>query len=96
MKTFNIKYEIHLKDGNVIKDKEINVKKCEFGVEAQYKLENYLKKKYPNFKKIVVISCKEDVMSIFDDMFGKDGGPFGDMFNGLGDLTAGGAPFGKN
>ena len=56
MKTFNIKYEIHLKDGNVIKDKEINVKKCEFGVEAQYKLENYLKKKYPNFKKMVVIS----------------------------------------
>ncbi len=45
---------------------------------------------------MVVISCKEDVMSIFDNMFGKDGGPFGDMFNGLGDLTAGGAPFGKN
>jgi len=84
MKTYNIKYEIHLNDGSVIRDKEIKVKRCEMGVEAQCKLEKYLKKKYDNFKKLIVHSCNEDVMSMFDNMFTGDGNP-----------TAGGFPFGN-
>jgi len=80
MKTYIIKYEIHLKDGSVIRDKEMKVKKCTFGVEAQCKLEKYLKKKHDTFKKLIVQSCKEDIMSMFGDIF--DGGNFDNLFAG--------------
>jgi hypothetical protein len=89
MKTYSVKYEIYLTNGSVIKDKEMNVKKCTNGVDAQVKLEKYLKKKYDNFKQLIVQSCKEDTMSAFNDMFG-------DIFSGTGNPTAGGFPFGKN
>jgi hypothetical protein len=84
MKTYNIKYEIHLNDGSVIRDKEIKVKRCTISIEAQCKLEKYLKKKNDKFKKLVVHSCKEDIMSMFDD-----------IFPGTGIPTAGGFPFGN-
>jgi hypothetical protein len=85
METYNIKYEIHLTDGSAIRDKEMNVKNCTNGVGAQVKLENLLKKKYSNFKQLIVHSCKEDVMSMFNGMFG---------MGGDGSPTAGGSPFG--
>ena len=84
MKTYNIKYEIHLTDGSIIGDKEMNVKKCIFAFEAQCKLEKFLKKKYQNFKRLIVHSCNEDVMSMFNDLFPgcntAGGAPFGNMF----------------
>ena len=85
MKTYIVKYEIHLNDGSVIRDKEMKVKRCSMSVEAQCKLEKYLKKKYDKFKRLVVNSCEEDIMSMFDDMFN----------TGTGNPTAGGFPFGN-
>jgi hypothetical protein len=95
MKTYNVKYEIHLNDGSVISNKEMKVKNCSLGVEAQCKLEKYLIKKNSNFSKLVVHSCTEDIMSAFDGMFGDKANPFGNMFDGMGDFTAGGSAFGK-
>ena len=89
MKTYNVKYEIELTNDKIIHSKEINVKNCENGVHAQIKLEGYLKKKYSNFKKMVVHSCNEDVMSAFNEMFGN-------IMSGDGNPTAGGFPFGSN
>lgn len=82
-----IKYEIHLENGSIIKDKEIKVDCCESNVGAQIKLEKYLIKKYTQFKQLVVHSCSEDVMSMFDDILGGKG--FRNIF-------AGGSSFGKN
>ena len=55
MKTYIVKYEIHLNDRSVIRDKEMKVKRCSMSVEAQCKLEKYLKKKYDNFSIYAVI-----------------------------------------
>lgn len=38
------------------------VKNCSNSIIAQVKLEDYLKRKYPNFKQLVVYSCKEDFL----------------------------------
>lgn len=65
-----IKYEIFLDDGSSIKDKEIKVSNCASGVHAQVRLEDYLKRKYINFEKLVVLECKEDPASIFSDLLG--------------------------
>ena len=88
MKTYIVKYEIHLNDRSVIRDKEMKVKRCSMSVEAQCKLEKYLKKKYDNFKKLIVHSCEEDYLSSFTDQFGE-------MFGGTGNPPAGGFPFGN-
>lgn len=69
-KTFLIKYDIILKDGPNIFNKEIKIKNCMNAVHSQIRLEEYLKRKYINFKKLIVHSCKDDVLSIFEDMFG--------------------------
>lgn len=70
-----IKYEIVLDTGSKITDKEIKVNNCRSGVEAQVKLEDYLKRKYINFKQLIVHSCKitidvNDIFSNFGDIFG--------------------------
>ena len=46
-------------------------------VHAQVRLENYLKEKYINFKKLIVKECKEDFMGM-SDIFSQ----FGDIFGG--------------
>lgn len=52
-------------------DKEIKVKNCMSSVQAQVKLEEYLKKKYKNFKQLIVENCKEDfdILNMFEDIF---------------------------
>lgn len=76
-KTFIIKYEIILLDNSVIKDKEIKVKRCFNSIGAQCKLEDYLKKKYSSFNKLIVKSCEQDYM---DNIFGGNIDDFGDIF----------------
>jgi hypothetical protein len=77
-KTYVIKYEIILSDDSIIKDKEIKIKRCFSSVEAQCKLEKFLSKKYEKFKRQVVHSCDEDIISIFNNMFGNgSSNPFG-------------------
>ncbi|MCK9429825.1 MAG: hypothetical protein M0R17_07455 [Candidatus Omnitrophica bacterium] len=45
---------------------------------AKCKLEEYLKKKYDTFSKLVIYKCNRDVMGIFGDMFGMNkSNPFG-------------------
>lgn len=81
MGKFTIKYEIYFIDGSTLSNKEINVDHCFNILEAQCRLENYLKKKYPNFRQLVVFSCKPyDPIDngMFGDMFGKE---FGNLFN---------------
>lgn len=36
---------------------------------AKVKLEDYLKRKHKDFEKLVVVSCTEDIFSIFGDIF---------------------------
>jgi len=79
-KTYLVKYRVLLEDADPIEDKETKVKKCFSGVQAQIKLEGYLKKKYKNFKKLIVSECKEDIS--LENLFGQFGDQFGDLFAG--------------
>lgn len=59
---FNNKYESHI----------TKVKRCMSSLHAQVKLEDYLKKKYVKFEKLIVHKCKEDtqdIFNIFNDIF---------------------------
>lgn len=80
-KKFVIKYEIILEGASPLKDKEIKVDKCMSSFHAQVKLEEYLKKKYINFKQLIVHSCNEDYLSNLGD--------FGDIMNQFGDIFGG-------
>ena len=82
-KKYVLKYEIILEGADPIKGKEINIKNCFNEFNAKVRLEGYLKKKYVNFKSLVVTECKEDIMGIFGDMFSKDGN---DIFSQFGDI----------
>ena len=79
-KTYLVKYRVILEGANPIEDKEIKVKNSLSGVEAQIKLEGYLKKKYENFKQLIVSECKEDYD--LGNLFGGLGDNFGDLFAG--------------
>lgn len=79
-KKYVIKYRIIFDDGNTLENKEIKIAKCYTGVMAQIRLEDYLKRKYINFKKLEVTECKEDVS--LDDFFSQ----FGDIFGGMGNM----------
>ena len=81
MGKFTIKYEIYFIDGSKLSDKEINVDHCYNTLEAQCRLEDYLRKKYPNIRQLVVFTCKpydHIANGMFGDIFGKE---FGDLFN---------------
>jgi len=76
MKKYRIKYRVILEGASPLENKEIKIDKCMSSVHAQVRLEDYLKKKYINFKQLVVSECKEDLD--FDKIFTQ----FGDIFNG--------------
>lgn len=78
---FIIKYEILLEGASPLKNKEIKIDKCASSFHAQVRLEEYLKKKYSNFKQLIVHSCTKDYMSNLGDM--------GDIMNQFGDLFGG-------
>lgn len=69
-KTFIIKYNVVFNDDSSLLGKEIKIKNCTSKLHAQVRLEEYLKKKYSNFKQLIVNECTEDVMSMFGDIFG--------------------------
>ena len=78
-KKYIIKYEIVLEGADTLKGKEIKVDKCLSGVQAQVRLEDYLKRKYINFKQLIVIECKEELIDLFSQ--------FGDIFGGSGNFN---------
>jgi len=58
-KSYLIKYRIVLKD-KVVDDKEIKVKNVMDKLHAQVSLEDRLKKTYPDFLRLEIISCMPD------------------------------------
>jgi hypothetical protein len=76
MDKYILKYEEHFNDGSVFKDKEIKINNCLSELHAKVKLEQYLKKKHSNFNKLVITSCRKDIMGNFNDVFGN----FKDIF----------------
>ena len=75
-KKFRIKYKVLFTDGDSFENKEILISNCQGGVHAQVRLEDYLKRKYINFKQLIVSECKEE--NNFDDLMSQ----FGDLFAG--------------
>jgi hypothetical protein len=78
-KKYTIKYRIILEGSNTIEDKEIKIANCMSSIHAQIRLEEYLRKKYINFKALEVKKCEEsgifdgfssDIFSSFNDIFG--------------------------
>ena len=72
--TFVINYEVLLKDGTAIKDKEIKVKNKISELQAKISLEDYLKTKYQNFELLIITDCHEESF-------------FGDTTNLFGEIT---------
>lgn len=77
-KNYIIKYTAQAKNGVVLKSGTMRVKRKFSSIEAQVKFEEFLKKKYHNFGKLIVHSCTEDNLfsSIFGDAFNGNN-PFG-------------------
>ena len=83
MKTFVIKYEIQFQDGSGLLGKEIKVKNCLSSLQAQSRLEDYLKRKYSNFKALVVNHCSEDMESFLNGFAGNNPFVTNEKFNDL-------------
>lgn len=81
-KKYIIKYKIILEDSEPLDNKEIKISNCMSSFHAQVRLEEYLQKKYINFKKLIVYECKEDILAQFGDMFGSSN--FNDIFKRFG------------
>jgi hypothetical protein len=84
-KRYRIKYKVLLDGADPLEDKEIKIDNCMSGVHAQVRLEEYLKKKYINFKQLIVFECTEVMKTQFGDL----DGDFGDIFNQFGDIFGG-------
>lgn len=67
--TYVINYGIYFNNGDYESHK-IKVKNCMSEIHSKIKLEEYLKKKHPNFKQLVVYSCVQDFLGVYD-LFGK-------------------------
>lgn len=85
-KTYIIKYIAQDKIGRTIKKGEFKVKNKESSIQAQIAFEDYLKRNYLQFNKLIVHDCKEDIG--FDNLFGdkKNGdfdNPFGNIFGDI-------------
>ena len=71
-KTFIINYTVTSNQGKTLKsDGVIKVKACYTSLQAMVKLEQYMKRKYSYFGKLVVHSCKEEnpYLGFFNDLF---------------------------
>lgn len=65
-----IDYYIVLSTGTLY-NKQIKVKNKDNELIAKCSLEDYLKRKYGNaFKQLVITKCEEDIISIFNNFFG--------------------------
>jgi hypothetical protein len=73
MRTNNyiIKYKALDRDGCVLKEGKMLVKRRESSIAAQVDLEKYLNRKLSGFKRLVVIGCEVDnpMRSFFDGVF---------------------------
>lgn len=68
-----IEYTVRSKKGVVLKSGKMKVKNKGSGMEAQVKLEEFLKKRYSDFGRLIVYKCTEDTFSdIFGDIFGSN------------------------
>lgn len=74
MKNYIIKYTVKDLQGHVIKAGKMRAKNKENKFMAQVKFEEYLKRKHPDFERLIVHECYEDHMinNIFSDIFGED------------------------
>ena len=66
--TFKITYRLY-NCGSLVKEGTHKVKNRDRDIFAKIDLEKYLRKKY-DFDKMVVLSCEEDSLGSFNDMFG--------------------------
>jgi hypothetical protein len=71
MKTYKIEYGIYIK-GDKYESHTTKVKNCMSDLNAKIKLEEWLKKKYDNFDRLVVYKCNEDTLGGIFDFMGKD------------------------
>jgi len=69
-----ITYTLTLKDGSQHKDRKMIVKNCMSVLHGKIKLGDYLKRKNPSFKELIITDARED---IFGDT------PFGDTFRDI-------------
>ena len=78
MKKYELKYKVFLTNGDVL-DKETKIANCYDDLHAKIRLGEWVKKKYStNFSKLEIISCDQDIISAFTDLFGKgNSNPFG-------------------
>lgn len=68
---FTIKYTIYSINNQVLKEGTTKVKNCVNEFEAKCKLENYLKKKYPKFNKLVIHKCTDNsLLGMFENLYG--------------------------
>ena len=71
MKTYIIDYCVYMNDG-YFESHTVKVKNTLSEIGAKIKLEEYLRKKWPAFSRLVVYKCREDVFGpngIFGDIF---------------------------
>jgi hypothetical protein len=73
--TYVIEYDVYFLDGHS-EGHKTKVKNCLSDLQAKIRLEGHLRKKYPDFKSLVVSKCNKDVFGGLFDMFGKNN-PFG-------------------
>lgn len=68
--TYLISYNVILSN-NILEDKQIKVKNKDNELMAKCALEDYLRKKYKDdFRQLVISKCESDIMSSFADLFG--------------------------
>ena len=60
-KTYLIKYQVFFMDGAISSEKIMKVTKCISDLQAKSNLENYIKRKYLLFSKIVINKCIENI-----------------------------------
>ena len=68
--TYLISYNVILSNGT-LEDKQIKVKNKDNELMAKCALEDYLKRKYKDdFRQLVISKCEDDIVSSFAEMFG--------------------------
>jgi hypothetical protein len=69
-KTYIIDYSAYDIDGILLKTGTIKVKNRVMEIDAKVSLEGYLRRKIPNFHRMVVTGCREDSPWFFGELFG--------------------------
>jgi len=69
-KTFLIDYGVYFTNGTY-ESHTMKIKNCMSEIHSKVKLEDFLKKKYSNFKSVVIYKCTNDILGLFS-MMGKD------------------------